>query len=143
MASEDLGNADPRALQLSLDAWQTFERLGSPEGELAIAQAICYLACAPKSNAVYTAFNQARKEVASSGSLEVPAHLRNAPTRLMKQLGNGRGYRYDHDQPEGIAFEQQCFPEALGEAVYYQPVDRGLEIKIKARLDHIRQARTR
>jgi putative ATPase len=142
MASEDLGNADPRAMQLCLDAWQAFERLGSPEGELAIAQAICYLACAPKSNAVYAAFASARQEVRNSGSLEVPLHLRNAPTRLMKQLGHGRDYRYDHDQAEGIAFEQRCFPDALGEPVYYQPVDRGLELKIKQRLDHIRKARS-
>jgi len=142
MASEDLGNADPRAMQLCLDAWQAFERLGSPEGELAIAQAICYLACAPKSNAVYAAFNSARQEVRNSGSLEVPLHLRNAPTRLMKQLGHGRDYVYDHDQPEGVAFEQRCFPDALGEPVYYQPVERGLEIKIKNRLDTIRKSRT-
>ena len=142
MASEDLGNADPRAMQLCLDAWQAFERLGSPEGELAIAQAICYLACAPKSNAVYAAFNSARQAVRNSGSLEVPMHLRNAPTRLMEQLGHGRDYCYDHDQPEGIAFEQRCFPESLGEPVYYQPADRGLEIKIKERLDYIRKARS-
>ena len=142
MTSEDLGNADPRAMQLCLDAWQAFERLGSPEGELAIAQAICYLACAPKSNAVYAAFNNARKAVRDSGSLEVPNHLRNAPTQLMKQLGHGQGYRYDHDQPEGVAFEQHCFPEGLGEPIYYEPADRGLEIKIKQRLDYIRKARS-
>ena len=142
IASEDLGNADPRAMQLCLDAWQAFERLGSPEGELAIAQAICYLACAPKSNAVYAAFNSAREAVRTGGSLEVPLHLRNAPTRLMKQLGHGRDYRYDHDQPEGVAFDQRCFPDALGEPIYYQPVERGLEIKIKERLDYIRKARS-
>jgi putative ATPase len=141
MASEDLGNADPRALQLTLDAWQAFERLGSPEGELAIAQAICYLACAPKSNAVYAAFNSARKLVSESGSLEVPMHLRNAPTRLMKKLGHGQNYQYDHDQAEGVAFEQSCFPESLGEPIFYHPTDRGLETKIGARLDYIRKQR--
>jgi putative ATPase len=100
MASEDIGNADPRALALSLNAWDVQERLGSPEGELALAQAVIYLACAAKSNAVYKAYNMARKDIGRTGSLEVPVHLRNAPTKLMKELGYGKAYRYAHDEPE-------------------------------------------
>ena len=138
MASEDIGNADPRALQLALNAWDTQERLGSPEGELAIAQAIVYLASAPKSNAVYTAFNKVMAEVEQSRSLEVPIHLRNAPTKLMKELGHGRAYRYAHDEPEGYAAGETYFPEAIGEPRYYQPVDRGLESRIRERLNHLR-----
>lgn len=134
MASEDIGNADPRALQLALSAWDVQERLGSPEGELAIAQAIVYLAVAPKSNAVYTAFGAAMQDVKSGGSLEVPVHLRNAPTKLMKELGYGKAYRYAHDEPEGYAAGETYFPEELGERCYYQPVARGLEMKIAERL---------
>ncbi len=138
MASEDIGNADPRGLQLALNAWDVQERLGSPEGELAIAQAIVYLACAPKSNAVYTGWKAALAEAKASGSLEVPLHLRNAPTKLMKELDYGREYRYAHDEPEGYAAGENYFPEALGERVYYRPVGRGLEIRIGERLAHLR-----
>lgn len=139
MASEDIGNADPRALQLALDAWQSFERLGSPEGELALAQAVVYLACAPKSNAVYQAFNAAMKDVKQYGSLPVPLHIRNAPTKLMRQLDYGKGYRYDHDEDQAFAAGQRYFPEAMPQRDYYQPVERGLEIKIKQKLAHLDQ----
>lgn len=138
MASEDIGNADPRGLQLALDAWQTFERLGSPEGELAIAQAIVFLACAAKSNAVYSAYKEAMSDAKSSTSLDVPEHLRNAPTKFMKELGYGKDYRYAHDEAEAFAAGETYFPEAMGEKEYYQPVDRGLEAKIKQKLDHLR-----
>ncbi|TXS95764.1 replication-associated recombination protein A [Parahaliea maris] len=138
MASEDIGNADPRALTLCLDAWQVQERLGSPEGELAIAQAITYLASAPKSNAVYTAYKAARADVEASPSHEVPLHLRNAPTQLMKQEGHGAEYRYAHDEPEAYAAGENYFPEPLKERRYYEPVDRGLEQKIRAKLDYLR-----
>jgi len=139
MASEDIGNADPRGLQLALDAWETFERLGSPEGELAIAQAVTYLACAPKSNAAYTAFKAAMADVRQTGSQEVPLHLRNAPTKLMKAHDYGKGYRYAHDEPGQYAAGATYFPEALGERQYYQPIAQGLEIKIKDKLTHLRQ----
>ena len=139
MASEDIGNADPRALGLCLDAWQVQERLGSPEGELAIAQAVVYLACAPKSNAVYTAFKAATADVSAQGSDEVPLHLRNAPTALMKAEGHGDDYRYAHDEDEGYAAGENYFPEALRGRRYYAPVDRGLEQKIRAKLDYLRQ----
>jgi len=139
MASEDIGNADPRALQLALDAWQTQERLGSPEGELAIAQAIIYLASAAKSNAVYTAFKAAMKDVKKSASLEVPLHLRNAPTKLMKELDYGKSYRYAQDEPEGYAAGENYFPDDKKPQTYYHPVERGLEIKIKQKLQHLRQ----
>jgi putative ATPase len=139
MASEDIGNADPRGLQLALNAWDVQERLGSPEGELAIAQALVYLACAAKSNAVYSAFGAAREEVRNSGSLEVPVHLRNAPTKLMKELGYGKAYRYAHDEPEGYAAGETYFPDALGERRYYHPVLRGLEQKIAEKLAHLRE----
>lgn len=138
MASEDIGNADPRGLQLALDAWQVQERLGSPEGELALAQAIAYLASAPKSNAVYTAFKAAMQDAQEYGSLPVPQHICNAPTKLMRDIGNARDYKYDHDQPDGIAYNQHYFPEKMGNKIYYKPVDRGLEIKIKQKLDLIR-----
>jgi putative ATPase len=137
-ASEDIGNADPRALQLALNAWDAYERLGSPEGELAIAQAVVYLACAPKSNAVYTAYTAALGAVRGSGSLEVPAHLRNAPTRLMKASGYGKGYRYAHDEPGAFAAGEDYFPDGLAERNYYFPVERGLEIKIKEKLAALR-----
>ena len=138
MASEDIGNADPRALELALNAWDVQERLGSPEGELAIAQAVVYLAAAPKSNAVYTAYNAAMADARASGSLEVPVHLRNAPTRLMKELGYGKAYRYAHDEPEGYAAGERYFPEAMGERRYYAPVERGLEIRIREKLNRLR-----
>ncbi|HXQ31459.1 MAG TPA: replication-associated recombination protein A [Steroidobacteraceae bacterium] len=131
MASEDIGNADPRALTLALQAWETYDRLGSPEGELAIAQAIVYLAVAPKSNAVYTAFSAAQADAQASGSLEVPLHIRNAPTRMMKDMGWGKGYRYDHDEPDALATGQRYFPDDLPARTYYDPVPRGLEIKIR------------
>jgi putative ATPase len=139
MASEDIGNADPRGLQLALNAWDVQERLGSPEGELAIAQAVVYLACTPKSNAVYTAFKAAMADAKGSGSQEVPLHLRNAPTKLMKELDYGKDYRYAHDEPEAYAAGAKYFPEAMGERVYYRPVERGLEIKIGERLARLRQ----
>ncbi len=139
MASEDIGNADPRALTLALNAWDVQERLGSPEGELAIAQALVYLAVAPKSNAVYTAFGAAMKDASNEGSLEVPLHLRNAPTRLMKELDYGKGYRYAHDESGGYAAGETYFPKELGERHYYHPVDRGLEIKIAEKLAQLRE----
>lgn len=138
MASEDIGNADPRGLQIALDAWQAQERLGSPEGELALAQAVVYLACAPKSNAVYNAYNAALRHVKSSGSHPVPVHLRNAPTKLMKSLDYGKAYRYAHDEPEAYAAGENYFPEELQGTRYYHPVGRGLEIKIAEKLKHLR-----
>jgi len=139
MASEDIGNADPRALQIALNAWQTQERLGSPEGELAVAQAVIYMACAAKSNAVYSAFNAAMRDIRQSGSAEVPLHLRNAPTKLMKQLDYGKTYRYAHDEAEGYAAGENYFPDNKKPTTYYQPVERGLEIKIKQKLEHLKQ----
>jgi len=130
MASEDIGNADPRALTLSLEACAVYERLGSPEGELAIAQAIVFMACASKSNAVYTAYNAAKADAESLGSLEVPLHLRNAPTRLMKEIGYGKGYRYAHDEPDAYAAGERYFPDDMPDRRYYVPAPRGLEIKI-------------
>ena len=138
MASEEIGNADPRALTLALNARDVQERLGSPEGELAVAQAVVYIACAPKSNAVYKAFNAAMKDVASQPSFEPPLHLRNAPTKLMKELGYSEGYRYAHDEPQAYAAGEDYFPEELEPRRYYQPVDRGLEQKIGQKLDHLR-----
>ncbi len=139
MASEDIGNADPRALQICLDAWQTQERLGSPEGELAIAQAIVYLAVAAKSNAVYSAYNQAMAVAKQSGSLEVPIHLRNAPTRLMKELDYGKAYRYAHDEADGYAAGETYLPDELSSESFYHPVDRGMEIKIREKLAQLRE----
>lgn len=138
MASEDIGNADPRSLQVALDAWQAQERLGSPEGELAIAHAIAYLACVPKSNAVYRAFQAAQADAREHGSLEVPVHLRNAPTRLMKELGYGREYRYAHDEPEAYAAGEEYFPDRLAGRRYYEPTGRGLEQRIAERLARLR-----
>lgn len=138
MASEDIGNADPRALTLAMDAWQVQERLGSPEGELSLAQAVVYLACAPKSNAVYKAFNEVMALVQSDQSREVPVHLRNAPTKLMKELGYGHEYRYAHDEPFGYAAGEHYLPEELVEQRFYQPVDRGLEKKIAEKLAFLR-----
>jgi putative ATPase len=138
MASEDIGNADPRAVQLALNAWDVQERLGSPEGELAIAQAVVFMACAPKSNAVYTAFNTAKAEVQNSTSTEVPLHLRNAPTGLLKTLDYGASYRYAHDEPGAYAAGENYFPEALKDRRYYFPVERGLEEQIRQKLDYLR-----
>ncbi len=137
VASEDIGNADPRALRLALDAWETLERLGSPEGELALGQAVVYLACAAKSNAVYMATKAAAADAKEFGSLEVPMHLRNAPTGLMKELGYGEEYRYAHDEPDALAAGEDYFPEDMEPARYYHPVPRGLEIKIREKLEHI------
>ena len=139
VASEDIGNADPRALQLTLNAWEALERLGSPEGELALAHAVVFLACAPKSNAVYKAAKAAQADARDHGSLEVPMHLRNAPTQLMKGLGYGEGYRYAHDEEGGIAAGERYFPEDMDERTYYHPVPRGLEIKIREKLEQIRK----
>jgi putative ATPase len=138
MASEDIGNADPRALSIALDAWETQERLGSPEGELAIAQAVVYLASAAKSNAVYVAFKAAMEDARKSGSLDVPVHLRNAPTRLMKELGYGHAYRYAHDEPNAYAAGERYFPDEMPERRYYEPVERGLETKIREKLERLR-----
>ena len=138
MASEDIGNADPRALTLALNAWDTQERLGSPEGELAIAQALVYMACAAKSNAVYAAYKAAMNDVKKQASLDVPLHLRNAPTRLMKELGYGKTYRYAHDEPEAYAAGENYFPDEMKGRRYYHPVDRGLEIRIREKLEHLR-----
>ncbi len=140
MASEDIGNADPRGLSIALDAWETQERLGSPEGELAIAQAVVYLASAAKSNAVYMAYKAAMADAKNHGSLDVPVHLRNAPTKLMKELGYGKEYRYAHDEPDAYAAGETYFPDEMGEQSYYLPVDRGLEIKIKEKLERLRQS---
>ncbi len=138
MASEDIGNADPRALQIATNAWDVQQRLGSPEGELAIAQAIIYLAIAAKSNAVYAAYNQCMSDIKSEPSFDVPLHLRNAPTKLMKSLDYGAEYRYDHDEQEGYAAGQVYFPDDKPEANYYQPVDRGMEKQIKQKLEYLR-----
>lgn len=139
MAWEDIGLADPRAIQLANDAAQTYERLGSPEGELALAQAVIYLACAPKSNAGYVAYNAARAFVAQDGSREVPLHLRNAPTKLMKQLDYGRDYRYAHDEAGGYAAGENYFPDGMSPVNFYQPTDRGLEGKIAEKLTRLRE----
>jgi putative ATPase len=139
MASEDIGLADPRALRLALDAAETYERLGSPEGELALAQAVVYLAVAPKSNAVYTAYKAARAFVKQDGTRPVPMHLRNAPTRLMKDLGYGDDYRYAHDEEGGYAAGERYFPDAVAPARFYQPVNRGLEIRIGEKLQELRE----
>jgi putative ATPase len=142
MASEDIGNADPRALTMALEACAVYERLGSPEGELAIAQAVVFMACAAKSNAVYVAYNAATQDATSMGSLEVPLHLRNAPTRLMKEIGYGKGYRYAHDEPGAYAAGERYFPDAMPDRRYYLPAPRGLEIKIGEALE-ARRARDR
>ena len=142
MASEDIGNADPRALTLALEACAVYERLGSPEGELAIAQAVVFLACAAKSNAVYTAYKAALEDAQSLGSLEVPLHLRNAPTRLMKDIGYGKDYRYAHDEPDAHAAGERYLPDVMPDKRYYVPAPRGLEIKIGEALE-ARRARDR
>lgn len=139
MASEDIGNADPRGLRIALDAWESYEKLGKAEGELAIAQAVVYLACAPKSNAVYSAFNAAMADVRSEGSSEVPLHLRNAPTKLMKDLGYAKEYRYAHNEPDAYAAGENYFPEDFAERRYYQPVNRGLEVQIADKMARLRK----
>lgn len=138
MAFEDVGNADPRALGLCTDACAAYERLGSPEGELALAQAAVYMACAPKSNAVYAASKAVKRAIKDTGSLEVPLHIRNAPTKLMKQLDYGKGYRYDPDEAGGHASDQTYLPEQLGGTRFYQPGDQGLELRIAERLARLR-----
>ena len=138
MATEDIGLADPRALRLALDACETYERLGTPEGELALAEAVIYLACAAKSNAVYTAYNAARDFVASDGTRPVPLHIRNAPTRLMKDLGYGKDYRYAHDEQGAYAAGESYFPEGMPAVEWYRPTERGLEAKIREKLDMLR-----
>lgn len=138
IASEDVGNADPNALNIALNAWDSFRRLGTPEGELAISQAVIYLACCPKSNAVYRAFGKACEDAVKHGHLDVPMHLRSAPTQMMKELGYGKGYRYAHDEPAGIAAGENYFPEGMGRTTYYLPVDRGVEKRIKEYLMTIR-----
>jgi putative ATPase len=142
MASEDVGNADPRALQLALNAWDVQERLGSPEGELTIAQAIIYLAVAPKSNAVYSAFNECRRQIRDGHDYDVPNHLRNAPTQLMKEQGVGLDYRYAHDEPDAFAAGESYLPPALHNTRFYFPVERGLEVKISDKLKKLRQWNT-
>ncbi len=139
IASEDIGNADPRALELALNGWESQERLGSPEGELALAQAVIYMACAPKSNAVYAAYNAAMAHIKQSGTLEVPLHLRNAPTKLMKALDYGKTYRYAHNEPDAYAAGENYFPDELAGTRYYHPVERGLEIKIKEKLARLHE----
>jgi putative ATPase len=138
MAIEDIGLADPRAFAMTLDAWEAYERLGSPEGELAIVQAVVYMACAPKSNAVYVAMGEAMQDVEHFGTLDVPARFRNAPTRLMKELGYGKGYRYAHDEPGGYAAGERYLPDDLPDRRYYRPVPRGLELKIAEALARMR-----
>ena len=143
MAVEDIGLADPRAQAMAIEAWDTHDRLGSPEGDLALAQLVIYLASSAKSNAGYLAFGAAQRDVREHGTADVPLHLRNAPTKLMKQLGYSKGYQYDHDAEGGVALGQTGFPDAMGERVYYQPVERGLEIKLKEKLDRLRAQRAR
>ena len=139
MASEDVGNADPRALAITLDAWESFDRLGPPEGELAITQAAVYLAVCAKSNAVYRAHKLARRAARDHPDALVPLHIRNAPTRLAKELGHGRGYRYDHDEEDAFAAGQSYFPEGMGEPEFYQPADAGLEVRIGEKLADLRR----
>ena len=143
MAVEDVGLADPRALQMAIEAWDSYDRLGSPEGDLALAQLTIYLASCAKSNAGYVAFGAARDDVREFGTQDVPMHLRNAPTRLMKELGYGSGYQYDHELEGGVALAQTGFPDAMGERVYYEPVERGMELKLKEKLDQLRTQRAR
>ena len=143
MAIEDIGLADPRALTLALEAWDTYDRLGSPEGDLALAEVAAYLAIAAKSNAIYAAFNEIKAEIRASGTLDVPMHLRNAPTKLMKGLGYGAGYQYDHDVEGGVALDQQCLPDALVGRAFYRPTERGLEGKIAEKINALRAARKR
>lgn len=143
MAVEDIGLADPRALQMATDAWDAYDRLGSPEGELALAQLVIYLASTAKSNAAYAAYKAAAADVREHGSQPVPMHLRNAPTRLMKSLGHGADYQYDHDLDAGVALDQAGFPDAMGERAYYRPTQRGLEQKLGEKIEAIRAGRSR
>ncbi|MDX1694252.1 MAG: recombination factor protein RarA, partial [Ketobacteraceae bacterium] len=138
MASEDIGNADPRALEIALNAWDVQDRLGSLEGELAIAQAVVYMACAPKSNAVYRAFNRVMADIRQQASYDVPMHLRNAPTKMMKSQGYGEDYRYAHDYPEAYAAGEAYLPEEISGSSWYEPVPRGLELKIAEKLRYFR-----
>ncbi len=141
MSFEDIGMADPKAMALVLDAWQTYERLGSPEGDLVLAEMAVYLALAPKSNAIYAAFNAVKADIREHGTLDVPMHLRNAPTKLMKEIGYGKGYQYDHDVQGGVALDQQCLPDALVGREYYQPTERGVELRIREKLEALRAQR--
>ena len=141
MAVEDIGLADPRALQMAIEGWEAYDRLGSPEGELALAQVVLYLASTAKSNAAYVAYKAAQADVREGGTASVPMHLRNAPTKLMKSLGYAEGYQYDHDSQDGVALGQTGFPEELGERIYYRPTERGLEIKLREKLERLRAAR--
>jgi putative ATPase len=138
MAVEDIGLGDPRALPMALEAWEAHERLGSPEGELALAQCVVFLAVAPKSNAVYTAFNAARADVAQYGSLEVPARFRNAPTKLMRELGHGQGYRYAHDEADAYVAGERYLPDEMPDRRYYFPVQRGFELRIAEAMERRR-----
>jgi putative ATPase len=139
MATEDIGLADPRALRLALDASEVYERLGSPEGELALAECVIYLAVAPKSNAVYKAFNEAKAFVKQDGTRPVPMHLRNAPTKLMKELDYGKGYRYAHDEAGGFAAGERYLPQGMAAPDFYRPVQRGLEIRIADKLEELKR----
>jgi len=143
MAAEDIGLADPRALRLALDAAEVYERLGTPEGELALAECVIYLAMAPKSNAVYNAFNEAKALIKQDGTRPVPLHLRNAPTKLMKDLAYGKDYRYAHDEEGAFAAGESYFPEGMAPPEFYRPVDRGLEIKIGQKLAELRALNAR
>jgi putative ATPase len=143
MAVEDIGLADPRALEMAINVWNAYDRIGAPEGDIALSNLAIYLASTAKSNASYMALNAARADIAALGTQPVPLHLRNAPTRLMKSLGHGKGYQYDHDVEGGIALDQTAFPDGMGERVYYRPAARGLEIKLKEKLDALREARAR
>lgn len=141
MAVEDVGLADPRALEMAINVWNAYDRIGAPEGDIALSNLVVYLASTAKSNAAYMSLHAARADIAKYGTQPVPMHLRNAPTRLMKTLGYGQGYQYDHDVEGGIALDQTAFPDDMGEQVYYKPVERGLEIKLKDKLDRLRLAR--
>jgi len=141
MAVEDVGLADPRALEMAINVWNAYDRIGAPEGDIALSNLVVYLASTAKSNAAYMSLHAARADIAAYGTQPVPMHLRNAPTRLMKTLGYGQGYQYDHDVEGGIALDQTAFPDDMGERVYYKPVERGLEIKLKEKLDRLRVAR--
>jgi len=141
MAVEDVGLADPRALEMAINVWNAYDRIGAPEGDIALSNLVVYLASTAKSNAAYMSLHAARADIAKYGTQPVPMHLRNAPTRLMKTLGYGQGYQYDHDVEGGIALDQTAFPDDMGEQVYYKPVERGLEIKLKDKLDRLRIAR--
>ncbi|MGE8212725.1 MAG: replication-associated recombination protein A [Stenotrophomonas sp.] len=141
MAVEDVGLADPRALEMAINVWNAYDRIGAPEGDIALSNLVVYLASTAKSNAAYMSLHAARADIAKYGTQPVPMHLRNAPTRLMKTLGYGQGYQYDHDVEGGIALDQTAFPDDMGEQVYYKPVERGLEIKLKEKLDRLRIAR--